>query len=133
MGWNSAGCSSAADPADRRLYAVYLTDAGNTLLKEIGRVARAHEDAMLAALDDTERAQLHPLLARIAADQDLTAAVHPGYRALPTTSTKPARRDEQRRVGCAGAGRRAEAAHIGPVRPTQPAVRDPGRHPASDR
>ncbi len=69
------------NPADRRLYAVYLTDAGNTLLNEIGRVAHAHEDAMLAALDDTERAQLHPLLARIAADQDLTVGVHPGYRA----------------------------------------------------
>lgn len=79
------------NPADRRLYAVYLTDAGNTLLKEIGRVARAHEDAMLAALDDAERAQLHPLLARIAADQDLTAGMHPGYRTLPATNTKPAR------------------------------------------
>jgi len=78
------------NPADRRLYAVYLTDAGNTLLTEIGRVARAHEDAMLAALDDTQRAQLYTLLARIAADQHLTAGVHPGYRTLSPTDTKPA-------------------------------------------
>ncbi len=78
------------NPADRRLYAVYLTDTGHTLLTEIGRVAHAHDDAMLAALDDTERAQLHTLLARIAADQHLTAGVHPGYRTL-ATDTKPVR------------------------------------------
>ncbi|MGH3767055.1 MAG: MarR family winged helix-turn-helix transcriptional regulator [Pseudonocardiaceae bacterium] len=75
---------------DRRLYAVYLTDAGDTLLAEIGRMADAHDNAMLAALDDAERAQLHTLLTRIATEQHLTAGVHPGYRTLPT-DTKPPR------------------------------------------
>jgi DNA-binding MarR family transcriptional regulator len=76
------------NPADRRLYAVSLTDARNPLLTEVGRVARAHDDAMLAVLDDSERAQLHTLLTRIAAAHHLTAGVHPGYRTL-TTDTKP--------------------------------------------
>lgn len=75
------------NPTDRRLHAVYLTGSGDTLLNEIGRLARAHEDAMLAALDDTERGQLQTLLARIAADQRLTAGVHPGYRTLPAVTS----------------------------------------------
>ncbi|MGH3829404.1 MAG: hypothetical protein ACRDRS_02970 [Pseudonocardiaceae bacterium] len=53
-------------------------------------MAHAHDDAILAALDDTERAQLHTLLTRIAADQHLTAGVHPGYRTV-TTGNESAR------------------------------------------
>ncbi|WP_433028918.1 MarR family winged helix-turn-helix transcriptional regulator [Actinomycetospora sp. CA-053990] len=71
------------NPADRRLHAVHLTDAGTTLLRDIGRVAREHDDAILASLDADERARLHDLLAKLAADRGLTPGVHPGYRTLP--------------------------------------------------
>jgi DNA-binding MarR family transcriptional regulator len=68
------------NPADRRSYALYLTKAGRNALKEIERVGRAHQDALCAALDKSERAQLAGLLARIATEQGLTPGVHPGFR-----------------------------------------------------
>jgi DNA-binding MarR family transcriptional regulator len=71
------------NPADRRLHAVHLTDAGTALLRDIGRVAREHDDAVLASLDPDERTRLHELLAKLAADRGLTPGVHPGYRTLP--------------------------------------------------
>ena len=39
-----------ADPADRRSYALHLTDKGRDTMKAIGRVARDHQDALLASL-----------------------------------------------------------------------------------
>ena len=71
------------NPADRRLHAVHLTDAGTALLRDIGRIAREHDDAVLASLDADERARLHELLSKLAADRGLTPGVHPGYRTLP--------------------------------------------------
>ena len=71
------------NPADRRLHAVHLTDAGTALLRDIGRVAREHDDAVHASLDADERARLHDLLSKLAADRGLTPGVHPGYRTLP--------------------------------------------------
>lgn len=71
------------NPADRRLHAVHLTDAGTALLEDIGRVAREHDDDLLAALDPGERARLRELLAKVAADRGLAPGVHPGYRTLP--------------------------------------------------
>jgi DNA-binding MarR family transcriptional regulator len=68
------------DPADRRSYALHLTQSGRATLAEIGRVARQHGAALCAALDEDERRQLGSLLARIAAEQGLTPGVHPGYR-----------------------------------------------------
>ncbi|GLZ47709.1 MarR family transcriptional regulator [Actinomycetospora sp. NBRC 106375] len=70
------------NPTDRRLYAVHLTAAGTALMADIGRVAREHDDAVLAALDADERATLRDLLAKVAADQGLRPGVHPGYRNL---------------------------------------------------
>jgi len=68
------------NPADRRSYSLHLTDAGREALEQIGRVAREHQDALCAALDESERAQLAGLLSRIAAQQGLTPGVHPGFR-----------------------------------------------------
>lgn len=70
------------NPDDRRLHAVHLTDAGHALVRRIGEVARAHDDAICGALDPEERSQLRVLLARIADDQGLTPGVHPGYRRI---------------------------------------------------
>jgi DNA-binding MarR family transcriptional regulator len=69
-------------PSDRRSYALYLTEAGREALERINRVGHEHQDALCAALDESERAQLAGLLARIAAEQGLTPGVHPGFRKL---------------------------------------------------
>lgn len=70
------------NPDDRRLHALHLTDAGRDLLRRIGRIGQAHNDEIFRSLDDHERSTLQALLARIAADHDLTPGVHPGYRRL---------------------------------------------------
>jgi DNA-binding MarR family transcriptional regulator len=68
------------NPDDRRLHALYLTDAGHDMLRRVAEVGRAHEDEICAALRDDERMTLTDLLSRIAADHGLTPGVHPGYR-----------------------------------------------------
>jgi DNA-binding MarR family transcriptional regulator len=70
------------NPDDRRLYSLHLTKSGNEILEDIGRVAREHQDALLAALSAGEREQLTGLLHRIADQQGLTRGVHPGYQRL---------------------------------------------------
>jgi DNA-binding MarR family transcriptional regulator len=71
------------DPRDRRNYAISLTDEGRHLFAELGRVARQHEHAITAPLDDNERGQLLTLLRRLAEDQNLRPGVHPGFRRDP--------------------------------------------------
>ncbi|MFU8874441.1 MarR family winged helix-turn-helix transcriptional regulator [Micromonospora sp. SL4-19] len=78
--------------ADRRQYALHLTQDGEALMRRLQDVARAHERDLCQALDQAEHAQLVALLGRIADQQGLTAGVHPGYTRL-TDSTKPAVRD----------------------------------------
>lgn len=67
---------------DRRQYALHLTDNGAKMMTEIGRVARAHDDAICTSLSEDERNQLWGLLKRISEEQKLTPGVHPGYRRL---------------------------------------------------
>ena len=64
---------------DRRTYALHLTDEGRAILGEIGRIAKEHQDSLLASLGKEERGQLADLLQRIADDQGLTPGVHPGF------------------------------------------------------
>jgi DNA-binding MarR family transcriptional regulator len=64
---------------DRRTYALHLTDEGEAILGEIGRIAKEHQDSLLASLDREEREQLADILQRIADDQGLTPGVHPGF------------------------------------------------------
>jgi len=71
-----------ANPEDRRLYSLHLAEAGGESLERIGRVAREHQDALLAALSKEERDQLANLLLRIADQQGLVRGVHPGYQRL---------------------------------------------------
>lgn len=70
------------NPQDRRLHAVHLGPAGEKIMGEIRAVAREHDDAVLAALDAGERAQLRGLLGKLAAAHGLAEGVHPGYRTL---------------------------------------------------
>ncbi|WP_404868884.1 MarR family winged helix-turn-helix transcriptional regulator [Kitasatospora griseola] len=67
---------------DRRLYALHLTDRGLALLGRLRDTAMAHEQDVTQALAPEEHAQLIALLGRIAAQQQLTPGVHPGYRTL---------------------------------------------------
>lgn len=67
-------------PADRRSYALHLTAAGRDALERIGKVSREHQEAVGAALSESERGQLAGFLRRIAAEQGLTPGVHPGFR-----------------------------------------------------
>jgi DNA-binding MarR family transcriptional regulator len=70
------------NPKDRRSHSLYLTEAGREVLAQIGRIAREHQDVLCAALDESERAQLTEYLTRIAAQQQLTPGIHPGFRKL---------------------------------------------------
>ena len=69
-------------PDDRRSYALHLTGKGKRMLDDIGRVAREHDAAVCAALNEKEREQLASLLGRIAKEQGLTPGVHPGFKRL---------------------------------------------------
>jgi DNA-binding MarR family transcriptional regulator len=68
--------------AQDRTYSLRLTDAGGEMLRAIGEVVRAHNEAICSGLDTAERAELAGLLQRIAARHELTPGVHPGYREL---------------------------------------------------
>lgn len=74
-----------ANPEDRRLYSLHLTKDGGDVLDRIGKVAREHQDALLAALSREERSQLTTLLLRIADQQGLVRGVHPGFQRLGKT------------------------------------------------
>jgi DNA-binding MarR family transcriptional regulator len=71
-----------ANPDDRRLYSIHLTNDGGEMLEKIGRVAMEHQDALLSVLSSDERDQLAGLLLRIADQQGLVRGVHPGYQRL---------------------------------------------------
>ncbi|MGH3522066.1 MAG: MarR family winged helix-turn-helix transcriptional regulator [Mycobacterium sp.] len=70
------------NPSDRRLHALYLTTAGQKLMRRLSELARRHERRITAALDTAQRDTLRDLLAAVARDQGLTPHVHPGYRNL---------------------------------------------------
>jgi MarR family transcriptional regulator, lower aerobic nicotinate degradation pathway regulator len=55
------------DPADRRRHTVRLTPEGKRALAKLRALAQKLEDEFLASLDEDERAQLHALLRRLAA------------------------------------------------------------------
>ncbi|GAA1091526.1 MarR family winged helix-turn-helix transcriptional regulator [Streptomyces javensis] len=70
------------NPADRRLYAVHLTDEGGKLLEGLRKVGAEHERLMTDGLSEQERNQLTGLLRRLAARQGLSPGVHPGFRSM---------------------------------------------------
>ena len=71
-----------ANPEDRRLYSLHLTEDGGEILGQIGKVAREHQEALLGSISAEERGQLTAMLHRIADAQGLTRGVHPGYKKL---------------------------------------------------
>lgn len=71
-----------ADEADRRRYALCLTGEGVSTLQAIGKIARAHQQELLASLSADEQHQLSALLQRVANQQGLLKGVHPGYATI---------------------------------------------------
>jgi DNA-binding MarR family transcriptional regulator len=71
-----------ANASDRRTYSLHLTASGKKTLQAIGRIAREHDEALCAALNENERETLARLLSLIAEEQQLKPGVHPGYRRL---------------------------------------------------
>ena len=66
------------NPADRRSYALLLTDAGRDMLAKVQAAGRAHQQRLGAALSPREREQLTSLLRRIADEQGITEQSLPG-------------------------------------------------------
>jgi DNA-binding MarR family transcriptional regulator len=64
------------DPNDRRLWTLYVTGRGQTLLGDAFSLVVQHERAISDALTAEERSQLLELLNRIGASLDLPADVH---------------------------------------------------------
>jgi len=78
-----------ADPADRRSYALHVTEKGSEALKSIGRLARDHQEALLVSLTTDERDVLASLLRRVADQQGLRPGVHPGFARLQMKGRQP--------------------------------------------
>jgi DNA-binding MarR family transcriptional regulator len=70
------------NPADRRVYALHLTDRGDALLAQLRDVAQEHDERLLEALSPDEREELRRLLGRVADQQGLRPGVHPGFRRI---------------------------------------------------
>ncbi|HMQ17894.1 MAG TPA: MarR family winged helix-turn-helix transcriptional regulator [Sphingopyxis sp.] len=66
-----------ADPPDRRAHRLWLTAAIEPLIGELTRIGEAEEAAALAGLGAAERAALHAMLDRIAANLDGDAVEGP--------------------------------------------------------
>lgn len=64
--------------ADRRSYALYLTEAGWARLGQVRQVAAQHQAELGTSLSETERAQLTGLLRRVAAEHGITEQNLPG-------------------------------------------------------
>jgi DNA-binding MarR family transcriptional regulator len=62
----------ARSAEDRRIYEIRLSPAGRELLAQLRKKAREHGERFYAPLDADERAQLHVLLAKLAAGLDGT-------------------------------------------------------------
>jgi DNA-binding MarR family transcriptional regulator len=83
------------NPRDRRIYLLQLTARGKEVLQSIGRVAREHQDALLAALNTEERGILASLLTRVADQQGLRPGVHPGFARLRPGTGRPSRATDE--------------------------------------
>ena len=66
------------NPADRRSYALYLTEPGRAKLREAQQASADHADLVGASLTRPERRQLTALLRRLAAEQGIAEGSLPG-------------------------------------------------------
>jgi DNA-binding MarR family transcriptional regulator len=66
------------NPADRRSYALYLTQAGTDMLGKVQEVAQVHQAQLGKSLSETEQERLTEMLGRLARDQGITGQRLPG-------------------------------------------------------
>jgi DNA-binding MarR family transcriptional regulator len=85
-------------PEDRRTYSLAVTAEGRRLLESVGRVAREHQDALLAALSKAERDTLAALLLRVADQQGLVRGVHPGFARMGARRSRGSKGPDHRNV-----------------------------------
>jgi len=64
--------------ADRRSHALYLTDAGRDVLRQVQEASGQHQAQLGSSLTGPERAQLTALLRRLADEQGITEQNLPG-------------------------------------------------------
>jgi DNA-binding MarR family transcriptional regulator len=64
--------------ADRRSYALYLTDCGREVVGQVGTATARHSSGLGASLTEAERGQLTALLRQLAAEQGITEQSLPG-------------------------------------------------------
>jgi DNA-binding MarR family transcriptional regulator len=67
------------DPKDRRVRALYLTEAGREALEQGRDVARRHEEELTQGMDEAEEEQLTVLLCKVVDAQTIGPGVHPGF------------------------------------------------------
>jgi DNA-binding MarR family transcriptional regulator len=65
--------------SDRRNYELSLTEAGVALMGRLRSVSEDHDQAVLGALTEAQREQLHTLLSRLAQTREVDTEVHLGY------------------------------------------------------
>ena len=70
------------NPDDRRLHALYLTEAGKKLLRKLSGLMRGQERRLTAGLDPQECGTLRNLLTAVAREWGVTPYARPGYHAL---------------------------------------------------
>jgi DNA-binding MarR family transcriptional regulator len=80
---------------DRRTYILHVTQQGKDVLQSVGKVARDHQEALLAALTKDERDLLASLLLRVADQQGLRPGVHPGFARLRPEGAKSAKSPDE--------------------------------------
>ncbi|MFZ0907778.1 MAG: MarR family transcriptional regulator [Mycobacterium sp.] len=73
--------------ADRRVYALHLTEAGEELMGRISELFHQRESRLLSELEPEERDKLCDLLARLAQQEGLRPLAHPAYRNLGGTTS----------------------------------------------
>jgi DNA-binding MarR family transcriptional regulator len=78
------------NPDDRR-HSLHLTEKGRATVKLIEEISGEHQKDLLAAFSDEEQSKPGELLNRLAAQQDLTRGVRPGYTRLEN----PKRQNEE--------------------------------------
>jgi DNA-binding MarR family transcriptional regulator len=78
----SAGLIERRATERRTTHAIHLTANGQECLKIVGKASREHNESFLASLSEVEKAQLRPILQKIADHEGLTEGVHPGYKLL---------------------------------------------------
>ncbi len=67
-------------PSDRRVHALYLTDAGRRTLARGRKIAAEHEEELMRGFSAADRKKLAAFLRKVVDEQGIGSGVHPGLR-----------------------------------------------------